>query len=108
MKEHPSYNGYFITEEGKVFSNKSGGMKELSVNCDNRGYERVKITISPNRGSSIRIHRLVAETYIENPDNFPQVNHIDENKTNNKVSNLEWSTNKKIVNIQNVNICGKY
>jgi len=95
MKEHPSYIGYFITEEGKVFSNKSGIMKELSINYDGRGYQRVKITISKNKGSSIRIHRLVAETYIENPDNFPQVNHIDENKSNNKVSNLEWCTNKK-------------
>ena len=41
------------------------------------------------------IHRLVAKTYIENPNNLPQVNHIDENKLNNDVSNLEWITQKE-------------
>lgn len=94
-KEHPLYEGYFISETGKVFSNKSGKIKQLSINYDRRGYQRVKITASPNNGSSIRIHRLVAETYIENPNNLPQVNHIDENKDNNCVSNLEWVTNKQ-------------
>lgn len=59
---------------------------------DHKGYLQVGLSkdgIEKKR----RVHRLVAETFIDNPNNYPQVNHKDENKTNNCVDNLEWCDN---------------
>lgn len=91
MKEIKDFPGYYITEDGRMFSDKRKNvLKELKVSENKYGYLRIVL----NRVSR-DIHRLVAETYIENPDNLPQVNHIDENKLNNHISNLEWITQKE-------------
>ena len=58
-----------------------------------RGYLNVKLS-KDNIAKTISIHRLVAKTFIENPKNLKQVNHKDENKSNNNFENLEWCTHK--------------
>ena len=58
-----------------------------------RGYLIVDLKNHCNR-KHFTIHRLVAQAFIPNPDNLPQVNHKDEDKTNNHVENLEWCTNE--------------
>ena len=96
---------YKISNLGRVKS-LGKGKSTNPLNCvekimknglSKRGYEKIKLM---KDGSYYyhSIHRLVAINFIDNPENKPQVNHIDGNKSNNKVSNLEWNTPKE--NIQ--------
>ena len=86
IKRFPSYE---ITEDGEVFNKRGHKIKpELTRN----GYLRVSLNNDSEKHKRMSVHRLVAEAYIPNPNGYPQVNHKDENKQNNNVSNLEWST----------------
>lgn len=64
---------------------------------DNSGYLRVNLS-KDSVTSTNTLHRLVAEAFITNQENKPDVNHIDEDKTNNSINNLEWSTRKENCN----------
>lgn len=60
---------------------------------DKDGY--IRTTMSKNKNKKTKkLHRLVAEAFIPNPNNYPEVNHLDETKDNNRVSNLEWTTTR--------------
>lgn len=88
----PDFEGYRITTDGEVFSLKCN--RFLKGKIDRYGYKVV--ALSKNGKSHHKtIHRLVAMTYIENPLNLPCVNHINENKLDNRVENLEWVTVKE-------------
>ena len=67
-----------------------------SINDD--GYLRVNLYDSSGKIKAFKVHRLVCEAFHENPKNKPCVNHIDENKTNNTASNLEWCTYTENIN----------
>lgn len=83
-KEIEGYNGdYLITNNGKIYSNISNIYRVLMKDKD--GYMRICL-----RGKNFRINRLVAEYFIYNPNNKKEVNHINGNKEDNRVENLEW------------------
>lgn len=78
---------YEITREGQVINKTNGHI--LTPQLNGKGYLRVKID-----GKLQFVHRLVAQKYIPNPNNYEQVNHKDGNKLNNNVDNLEWTSNQ--------------
>lgn len=87
MKDITNYEGlYAITSCGKVWSYKS---KKFLKPYFNGGYASVALSKNGKLTYPL-VHRLVAEAYISNPDNLPQVNHKDEDKAHNCVNNLEW------------------
>ena len=89
------YPNYTITDDGKVFSlnyHKEGYKKEMKQQKDKKGYKIVYLS-SHSKDKSFFVHRLVSLAFIPNPYNLPQVNHKDENKSNNRVENLEWCSN---------------
>ena len=97
MKNICNYEGlYKIDENGNVFSVRNN--KFLKRMTFPSGYEYVHLCNGKGKTKLFRVHRLVAEAFIPNPDNSPEVNHKDGNKQNNSVDNLEWCTN--LENIQ--------
>lgn len=87
MKETTQDNMYLVDKCGNVFSRFTN--RYLKVSKSKTGYLVVNIRKNGKR-QPVYIHRLVAEAYIPNPDNKKQVNHIDGDKCNNLVENLEW------------------
>ena len=80
---------YEVSDLGRVKSLKYGKEKILKHRKTTGGYLQVSLC-KDGHVKSVRIHRLVAEAFIQNPNNLKTVNHKDEDKTNNTVSNLEW------------------
>ena len=99
-----TFDDYEITKDGEIF-NLRFGRRKVKPQRNGKGYLRVYIG-----GKLYFVHRLVAEKYIPNPENKPQVNHKDGNKLNNCVDNLEWVTNQENRNHavdNNLQLCGE-
>ena len=96
MKDIKDYEGlYAITRDGNVWSYKSN--KFLKPILDKDDYHTVNL-YKDKKMKTFRIHRLVAQAFIPNPKGLPQVNHKDEDKSNNCVENLEWCDAKYNMN----------
>ena len=91
-KSIEGYSGYFVSNTGKIKSTRNNRTTILSPRIGVFGYHFVNLYDENGKMKSVKIHRLVAKAFIPNPDNLPQVNHINENKANNNVLNLEWCT----------------
>lgn len=99
-KEIPDFEGYLATIDGRIISNKKYRRRNagyLQANLDNYGYLQV-FPNNKNHRKCIKVHRLVAKTFIENIHDYPQINHKNEVKTDNRVENLEWCTAKQNAN----------
>ena len=85
---------YYITDDGKVWSERT--QKFLSFQYDKNGYVKVQMRSTDNKSHRYSVHRLVLENFkpVENMENL-QVNHIDGNKKNNNLTNLEWTTSEE-------------
>lgn len=85
------YDNFEVSSNGKLRNVKTGTVYKTTIL--KTGYAAVCISLgSRNKKKNIKIHRAVAETFIDNPEGKPAINHIDGNKLNNDVSNLEWVT----------------
>ena len=96
-KDIIGYEGkYQVSNIGNVRSldyMHTGKTKELKQDTNRYGYKMVRLCKNGNM-KAFSVHRLAAIAFIPNPSDYPQVNHKDENKSNNNVDNLEWCTNE--------------
>lgn len=89
---------YSVSRSGLVISHKRTTTNEriLKQYCSPRGYLRVKL-LKNGKYHNVLVHRLVATAFISNDNHLPYINHIDADKSNNSVDNLEWCTREQNV-----------
>lgn len=85
---------YYISEDLKIWSNYGGNLKTLKTYNHPTGYQIISFMTKDGKRKSTSVHRIIANAFIPNPLNLPEVNHIDENKSNNSLDNLEWVSSK--------------
>lgn len=96
-------NRYKKARNGSTSKTKERIMKQTETK---KGYLKCKLSMN-NIGTNVVVHRLVAIAFLENKNNKDQINHIDGNKKNNHVSNLEWCTGKENVKHAIINVLRK-
>lgn len=88
MKE---YDGFLVDDDLNIYSKRTG--RKLSRHKGSDGYEQVQYKKEDGKSHHQRVHVILAHCFISNPNNYKYINHIDSNKLNNALENLEWCTN---------------
>ena len=95
LKSIPGFSGYYVSKEGKVYSDKRLGKKvELRDSLTASGYRKIALSNDDKVIKHFQVHRLIAQCFIKNPKNLPIVNHKNGKKDDNRLSNLEWTDAK--------------
>ena len=95
LKSIPGFSGYYVSKEGKVYSDKRLGKKiELKDSLTAAGYRKIALSNDDKVIKHFQVHRLIAQCFIKNPKNLPIVNHKNGEKDDNRISNLEWTDSK--------------
>ena len=116
MKKHPTkFAGYYVCEDGTVYREPTrkneNGLIEVGTHLRGgsekvdrgRCYPSINISLRDENGKFIKqiryyVHRLIAETLIRNPKGLPEIDHINQDKTDNSLSNLRWVTREENMN----------
>lgn len=101
-KEIPDYPNYTISNYGRLKNIKFDKMK---APCNDKDGYKITLLYNEGKRKNIRFHQLVANAFIPNPNNLPEIDHIDNDKSNNRADNLRWAT--RSTNSQNRNGVGK-
>lgn len=105
MKPIPGYEEFYLaSRDGKIYSKRYNKFLKPAVTKD--GYKQVSLVGNNKKQYTYKVHRLIAMTFLDNPDNLPEVNHKDFNRLNNFVSNLEWCSHYD--NVKHSRECGNY
>ena len=92
-KEAYGFDNYLCNEQGQIYSLIS--KKIMKTHNDKDGYQCLRMTVEKGKAVTVKAHRLIAQTFLPNPENKPFVNHKNGNKKDNAISNLEWCTVKE-------------